>query len=152
MKRGLQPKLTMEDYPFLLKFFWLVGILMAIVGAGWLSWRICAEALRYLRDRGRPPDSPYKSGWPPSWVVDEYLEKLYMAPEELARRCRCSANLIYDLIGGKAPFEEEMAQDLAWVLPLDAHALLSMEAEYRSRLAKEAEAEDADRQHPVSKE
>lgn len=132
----------MEDYPFLLKLAWLVRIILYIVVAPWLGWWVCDEVLRYMRDRRRSPDSPYRPGWPPGWVIDGCLERRYMAPEELARRIGCSASLIYDLIGGKAPLEKEMARDLAWALHLNATALLKMEAEYRLRLAKEAEADE----------
>ena len=103
----------MEDYLFLLKLGLPVTLIMAHAGAPWLGWRLCDEALRYLRDRRRSPDSPYKSGWPPGWVIDGCLEKRYWTVEELARRCGCSASLIYDLIGGQVPLEEEMAHDLA---------------------------------------
>ena len=111
----------MEDYLYLLKLGLLVPLIMSVVGAPWLGWRVGDIILMFWREcRRRPlPGYPYNYGIPPGWVLYLHLDE-YMSTDEVARRCGCSASLIYDLIGGKARLEEEMAHQLACLVDVPA--------------------------------
>jgi addiction module HigA family antidote len=75
----------------------------------------------------------------PGELIAEYLEDLGYSARQLARLCGRSPKLIAEIVTGKAPIEPETALQLERVLGLDASVWMGMEAQYRLRLAMEAE-------------
>ena len=73
---------------------------------------------------------------PPGWVLEEHLEVLDMSQAEFARRCGCSAELISEIIAGKAPLDADTALQFEKVLGLKAYIWLGIEKDYRLHLAR----------------
>ena len=73
---------------------------------------------------------------PPGWILEEYLEVRDMSPAEFARRCDRSAELISEIIAGKAPIDPQTALQFEKVLGLKAHIWLGIETDYRLHLAR----------------
>jgi len=79
---------------------------------------------------------------PPGWVLEEHLESQGLSPAELARRCGRSANLIDEIIAGKAPVEPKTALQFERVLGVDASIWLGIEARYQLSRACTADAKE----------
>ena len=77
---------------------------------------------------------------PPGWVLEDRLAAHHISYAELARRCGRSPKLISEIISGKAPIEPKTALQFENVLGVDAGIWLGIEASYRLRLEREAEA------------
>ena len=82
---------------------------------------------------------------PPGWVLQERLEALGLSQSELAQRCGCSANLVREIIEGKAPLDPKTAVQFERVVGLDASIWQGIESAYRLHLAGQAGAESGDR-------
>lgn len=79
-------------------------------------------------------------GVPPGWLLEERLTAKGISHAEFARRCGRSAKLISEVISGKAPIEPKTALQFERVLGVDASIWLGIEADYRLRQTREAEA------------
>lgn len=77
---------------------------------------------------------------PPGWVLEDRLAAYNISYAEFARRCGRSPKLISEIIAGKAPIEPKTALQFENVLGVDAGIWLGIEASYRLRLEREAEA------------
>jgi len=77
---------------------------------------------------------------PPGWVLKEHLEAKDITPTELARQCGLSVRLINEIVAGEAPVAANTALQFQKILGLDADIWLGIEADYRSHLSCEAEA------------
>lgn len=77
---------------------------------------------------------------PPGWVLEDRLATHNISYAEFARRCGRSPKLISEIISGKAPIEPKTALQFEKVLGVDAGIWLGIEASYRLRLEREAEA------------
>jgi addiction module HigA family antidote len=77
---------------------------------------------------------------PPGWVLEDRLAARNISYAEFARRCGRSPKLISEIIAGKAPIEPRTALQFENVLGVDAGIWLGIEASYRLRLEREAEA------------
>ena len=77
---------------------------------------------------------------PPGWVLEDRLAAHNISYAEFARRCGRSPKLISEIIAGKAPIEPRTALQFENVLGVDAGIWLGIEASYRLRLEREAEA------------
>ncbi len=80
---------------------------------------------------------------PPGWILEERLENEGISHAEFARRCGRSPKLVSEIISGKASLEPGTALQFEKVLGVDASIWLRIEAEYRLRRAREAEARKA---------
>ena len=81
---------------------------------------------------------------PPGWVLEDRLAAHNISYAEFARRCGRSPKLISEIIAGKAPIEPKTALQFENVLGVDAGIWLGIEASYRLRLEREAEARKYD--------
>ena len=77
---------------------------------------------------------------PPGWLLEERLSAKGISHAEFARRCDRSAKLISEIISGKAPIEPKTALQFERVLGVDASIWLGIEADFRLRQTREAEA------------
>ena len=79
---------------------------------------------------------PYRPDYavPPGWAVEERLEVQGISPEELARLCELSPELVRGIIAGEAPVEADTAERFSRVLGPDAEIWLGIEADYRTSL------------------
>ncbi len=85
----------------------------------------------------------------PGEILMEYLADRGLSQAEFARRCGRPAKLIGRILSGKAPIEPETALRFEKVLDMSARFWLSLESNYRSRLAlagcRETDAEGPER-------
>ena len=79
----------------------------------------------------------------PGKIVAEYMECRGLTQAELARRCGRSAELISEIIAGKAPVDPETALQFEKVFGLKAIIWLRIEESHRLFLAREVEAQAA---------
>lgn len=79
----------------------------------------------------------------PGEILMEYLTDRGLSQAEFARRCGRSAKLISQILSGKAPIEPETALQFEKVLNLSARFWLSLESNYRLRLARKSKREEA---------
>ena len=82
-------------------------------------------------------------GAPPGYVVEDYLEAWGFTCAEFARRHSLPTDLIEGIVAGSAPLTTELAAIFEKEFGLEASIWLSMEADYRQRLAQKAEADTA---------
>ena len=82
-------------------------------------------------------------GAPPGYVVEDYLEAWGFTCAEFARRHSLPTDLIEGIVAGSAPLTTELAAIFEKEFGLEASIWLSMEADYRYRLAQKAEADTA---------
>ena len=89
---------------------------------------------------------PYEPDYavPPGQVLEEHLAVHGISPAEFARRCGRSAELIREIIAGRAPVEADTALRFEKVLGMDASVWLGIEADYRLHLARAADARTAE--------
>lgn len=80
---------------------------------------------------------------PPGWLLEERLEMHNISHAEFARRCGRSPKLISEIISGKASLEPETALQFEKVLGVSANIWLGVEAKYKLKQARDAEAESA---------
>ena len=80
---------------------------------------------------------------PPGWILEERLDVHNISHAEFARRCGRSPKLISEIISGKASLGPETALQFEKVLGVSANVWLSIEARYKLRKARNAEAEVA---------
>ena len=81
---------------------------------------------------------------PPGQVLEEHLAVRGISPDEFARRCGRSPELIAEIIAGRAPVDAGAALRFEQVLGMDAGIWLGIEADYRLHLAREADAREAE--------
>ena len=88
---------------------------------------------------------PYRPDYaaPPGWALRERLDAHGISQAELARRCGRSPKLISEIISGKAGVDTKTALQLEKALGVDARIWLGMDADYRLRKEREAEARRA---------
>ena len=70
---------------------------------------------------------------PPGWILGDELERLNISPEEFARRCGLSAELINAIIAGDTAIDPETAERFNRQLGGCASIRLRMEHTYRRR-------------------
>ena len=79
---------------------------------------------------------PYRPDYavPPGWVLKERLEVQGISPDELARLCELSPELVRGIIAGEARIEADTAERFSRVLGPDAEIWRGIEANYRTSL------------------
>lgn len=83
---------------------------------------------------------------PPGRLLATHLAAREMSQAECARRCGRSPKLISEIISGKAPIQPETALQLERVLGLRSSVWLGIESDYRLLLARQDEAEHAEKE------
>ena len=76
---------------------------------------------------------------PPGWVLEERLEAHSISIAVFARRCGRSPELIRGIVSGEAPLDRDTALQFERVLEVSANIWLGLEANYRKKLARDAE-------------
>lgn len=69
---------------------------------------------------------------PPGWILEEYLEVRGLPSINFARQCKCSPDLIDDILSGKARLDSETATLFEKAPGLDASIWLGIESNYRA--------------------
>ena len=71
-------------------------------------------------------------------LLAEYLEARQMSQAELARPCGCSAELVSEIVSGRASIKPAIATQFEMVLGVEAKTWLGLESRYQFLRAREA--------------
>ena len=88
---------------------------------------------------------PYRPDYatPPGYVLQDHIEAMGLTAAEFAQRHSLPAELIESIIDGNAPIDVDLAALFGREFNLEADVWLNMEAIYRRRLERKAEADAA---------
>ena len=75
----------------------------------------------------------------PGMVLEMHLESYELSVSEFAQRCDLTVEFVQEIISGEAPLDRETALLFEREFGSKAHIWLGIEAEYRQKLARDAE-------------